>query len=95
MKRRGELIKVGDLFAQYRSRIVAPQGSVVTVVVEVVVDVCGITITPEQVMYKVSSRVISLQVPSVLKHEIIRHKEEILLHCQGRLGVKSAPNDIR
>lgn len=94
MKQRGELTKVGDLFSHYRTRIVAPQASVVAVVVEVIVDVCGITVTSDRIVYNVASRTLSLQLPSVIKHEIIRHKEEILLHCHGRLGARSAPKDI-
>jgi hypothetical protein len=94
MKRRGELVKVGDLFSHYRSRIIAPQASVVSVFVEVVADICTITLKLEQVSYKVTSRTIVLHTPSILKHEIMRHKADVLLHCQGRLGVKSAPKEI-
>ncbi len=94
MKRRGELIKVGNLFDKYKDKIRAPQASVVVVVIDVIKDVCGITLQTQQVSYTVSSRTVTIHAPSILKHEVMRHSSEILVHCQGRLGDISCPKQI-
>lgn len=95
MKRRGELIKVGGLFEKYKKILIAPQASVVGVFIEVVSDLCKINLKQNQVSYSVSSRTITLHVPSILKHEILRHNQDILDHCRGRLSEKNCPKVIR
>lgn len=95
MKRQGELVKVSSLFAKYQKNLTAPQASVIKVVVEVIYDVCGFKIESKQVTYAVHSKTVTIQLPSVLKHELQRHNEEILLHLKGRLGEKSCPKYIR
>jgi len=94
MKRRGELIKVGNLFNKYKDRIRAPQASVVIVFIDIVKDVCGITLEPQQISYTVSSRTVTIYASSILKHEVLRHSPDILRHCQGRLGDISCPKQI-
>lgn len=95
MKRRGELIKVSGLFEKYKKTLIAPQSSVVTVFTEVVSDVCKINLKKNQVTYSVTSKTITLQTPSIIKHEILRVQQEVLDHCRGRLGDKSCPKNIR
>jgi len=94
MARRGELIRVGSLFEKYRKTIIAPQASVIQVVIEVVSDVCNLNLKPSQVKYQVASKTIVIQAPAIIKHEISRHSEDILNHCRGRLGVKNSPKVI-
>lgn len=94
MARRGELVRVGSLFEKYKKTIIAPQASVIQVVVEVVSDVCDITLKTSQVKYQVASRTVIIQAPAILKHEILRHSEDVLNHCRGRLGVKNSPKVI-
>jgi hypothetical protein len=93
MKRRGELISVGGLFDKYKTLLKPPQQSVIIVFTEVVSDIVGIPIKKEQVSYSVSSKTITLHLPSIVKNEIFLNKENILDHCKGRLGNYS-PKDI-
>lgn len=94
-KRRGEIIKVSDLFEKYKTRFKAPQGSVIKEVVEVITDITGLKIKPEQVKYSVHTKVISLAVPSIIKQEIIFKQDEILIHLKARLGEHGSPTLIR
>lgn len=92
--RRGEVTKLSDLFQVYRERLVAPQGSVVKVLIEVVYDLFHITLKETDCAYTPSSHILKLNVRGPLKTEILLRKKEILTHMKGRLGGKSAPNDI-
>lgn len=92
---RGEGVKkISDLFASYKKRLRAPQKSVVIAFIDVVQDVCEITLKESEVSYTPSSHTISLRVPGQIKTEILFQKEEIILHLKGRLGVQSAPTNI-
>lgn len=89
MKRRGELIKVGSLFDKYKNILEPPQATVLSEVVEVIEDVCGVVLQKKYIKYSVSTKTISITAPGVLKQEVLRRQAEILLHLRGRLGVKS------
>lgn len=91
LKRRGEIIKVSDLFEKYKKVLKAPQASVVKEVIDVVNDLTGIKIDRKFIKYAVSSRTISITAPSVLKQEIKLHQGDILLHLRARLGDNSVP----
>ena len=73
-----QMKRVGDLFEKYRLKIKAPQASVEKACVEVVKEVTGFDIKPDQVTYTVSTETLSLQVPSVLKSELRFYNKEIL-----------------
>jgi len=89
MKRRGELIKVGSLFDKYKNILQPPQATVLAEVVEVIFDVCGVTVAQKHIKYSVATRTISLTAPSILKQEVMRRQTEILTHLRGRLGAKA------
>ncbi len=93
-KGRGEAIKISNLFEVYKTRLKAPQGTVIKTFEEVVEDMFGIKIRSEQSSYTVTSRTIHVTAGGPLKSEIMLHKKEILAHLRGRLGEKSAPKDI-
>jgi hypothetical protein len=86
--------RVGDLFAKYRDKIKPPQASVEKVCVAVIKDVTGFEVTLEQVTYTVSTRTVSLQVPSVLKSELRFYQQQILEQLRTQLGGDSAPLTI-
>jgi len=94
-KRRGEIIKVSDLFEKYKARFKPPQRSMINEVVEVITDITGLKIKPEQIKYSVHTKVISLAVPAVIKQEIIFKHDEIIIHLKARLGEYNAPSLIR
>ncbi len=71
------------LLARY-AHIKAPEGSVRDAFVAAVDTTLGIEIPPEQV--RVKNKTATLSVPSVIKHEIHIHKEEILKKVSEDLG---------
>ena len=92
--RRGEIIKVADLFEKYKKVLRAPQSSVIKEVIEVITDLTGVALRPKYVKYAVHSKTVSITAPAILKQEIKLHQEEILIHLKARLGEKSVPKII-
>ena len=93
-KRRGEVVAVKDLFAKYRTTLIAPQKTVELEMVRAVGEVCGFTLKEEQVSYTVSTKTISLRAPAVLRQEIKLKEKDLLKVLAGVLGKKSAPLHI-
>lgn len=91
---RGGITKIADLFAVYKLRLKAPQGAVVKAFSEVVLDLLNIQVKDGWCSYSVTSRMLYISSTGPFKSEILMHKKEILTHLKGRLGEKSAPNDI-
>lgn len=85
---------IGDLFERYRTRIKAPQASVEKECAAVITKVTGFTVSVEQINYTVSTRTISLQVPSILKSELRFKQQQILQELENRLGKDGCPKII-
>ncbi len=94
MKRRGEITAVKDLFEKYRTRLRAPQKTVELEAIRVIGEVTGLVLKEHQVAYTVSSRVLSLQVSSLIKQEIKKKSPEVFFELKARLGEKGAPQQI-
>ena len=86
--------KVGDFFDKYRKRFKAPQASVEKACASVIQEVTGFGVKEEQVSYIVSTRTISLQIPSVLKSELRFHYPSILKKLEELLGKDGSPKVI-
>ncbi len=86
--------QVGDLFEKYKTRFKAPQASVERECLLVIKQVTGFDILPAQIKYTVSTRTISLQVPSILKSELRFHHAAILQELETRLGKGGCPKVI-
>ncbi|MCD5381615.1 MAG: hypothetical protein LR008_03510 [Candidatus Pacebacteria bacterium] len=86
--------RVGDLFAKYHTRFKAPQATVEKACVEVVKDVTGFDIEKSQVVYKVGTKTLSLQIPSILKSEMKLSFPLILKKLEERLGENKSPKTI-
>lgn len=86
--------RLGDLFDKYKTRFKAPQASVEKAFIEVVKEITGYEITTDQVTYTVSTRTISLQIPSILKSELRFHHRLILEKLTTQLGREGAPKTI-
>ncbi len=86
--------QIGDLFEKYKTRLKVPQASVEKECIVVIKEVTGFELTREQVSYTVSTRVIHLQIPSVLKSELRFHQAAILEQLKHRLGKDGCPNAI-
>ncbi len=79
--RRGEIIKVGDLFEKYKNVLRAPQSSVIKEVIEVIAELTGVTLSPKYLKYAVHSTTVSITAPAILKQEAVSAGEAI---CRGR-----------
>jgi hypothetical protein len=78
--------QISELFARYKDRIKAPQASVEKECVAVISEVTGLSVTVEQVTYTVSTKTLSLRVPSILKNELRLRQQDILCELKNRLG---------
>ncbi|MFT7644700.1 MAG: hypothetical protein ACI9BF_000351 [Candidatus Paceibacteria bacterium] len=86
--------KVGDFFDKYRKKFKAPQASVEKACASVIKEVTGYEVKEECVSYTVSTRTISLQIPSVLKSELRFHYPLILKKTEDLLGKEGSPKVI-
>jgi len=86
---------IGNLFEKYRLTIKAPQGSVETEAVAVIEKVTGFKLKKVQVVYTVSTKTLSLNIPSILKTEVLFKREQILNELQKNLGKDSSPQVLR
>lgn len=93
-KTKYELTPVKDLFAVYKNRLKAPEGSVIDAFVEVVSDVVGVDVPKEGIRYNPHTKTITITGRAVLRSEIQKRKIEIITHLKGRLGAKNAPETI-
>lgn len=86
--------RIGDLFESYKKRFKAPQASVEKEVIDVFKEVTGFELSPDQVVYTVSTKTLFLQVPSVYKTELRFHHPAVLKELKKRLGEEGAPQTI-
>lgn len=91
--KRGEVVKLGSLFEKYEKLLIPPQASVEKEVIKIIGEVCGRTLVPGQVSYTVATKMVYLKVPSILKSDIMRSREEILSRLRSSLV--QGPTDIR
>ena len=87
--------RLGDLFERYRTQIKAPQASVEKECVVVIQELTQFELQLSQIEYTVSTRTISLRVPSILRTEILFKKTAILDTLKARLGADNCPTYIR
>jgi hypothetical protein len=85
---------VGDLFEKYRHLLKPPQASVEKECLEVIKKITGFDLSEYKITYTVSTRTISLGVPSVLKSEIKFNQEKILSQLRINLGETNCPKII-
>ena len=89
-----EMKKLSLLFERYQKILVPPQASVEKRTAEIICEITPLQVTAAQVHYSVGTKTISLQVPSVLKSELQRHKTAILGRLEQEMGVKNCPKTI-
>tara|TARA_B100000508_G_scaffold78473_1_gene61021 strand:- start:17717 stop:18013 length:297 start_codon:yes stop_codon:yes gene_type:complete len=86
--------RIGNLFDRYKNHFKPPQASVEKEVREVIKEITGFSLELGKINYTVSTKTISLKVPSVLKTEIMFKQEEILSSLKDKLGKDSSPQKI-
>ncbi len=94
LKRRGEITAVRDLFAKYKTTLQAPQKTVELEAILVVGELTGITLKESHISYTVSSRVLHIKAPSIIRQEIQLKNPAVLAELKKRLGTKSSPLTI-
>ena len=93
-KKKGEIVKVKDLFEKYRKVLQAPQKTVELEAIRVVGELTHIKLLEHQVVYTVNTRTLAIQASSMLKQEVKMHNKAILDELKKRLGEKSSPHHI-
>lgn len=88
------IVKISDLFKKYTHILKAPQGTVIKNFIEVIQELFGITLRPDQCAYSVASRTLTVRISGTLKTEITLQKKKILSEMEGRLGEKSTIKEI-
>lgn len=91
---RGEVVRVGSLFDQYKKRFTAPQKTVVVACIAVLKEVFSIELHENQCSYKPQTRTLSLTVSGTIKTEIQLQKQKILALIRERVGDNGAPTNI-
>ncbi len=91
---RGEIKKIGDLFAVYKNRLRAPQGAVTKAFVSVIQEEFNYQVPTTACSYNVHTRVLHVRVTGPLKSEIIFRKKKILTILKTTLGEKGYPTEI-
>lgn len=84
---------ISDLFSKYKKTLTPPQASIIKEFVVVCEAVSGYKIKPEQCSYTTTTRTIHLNIPSLLKSEVLLQKTNILKKLKTNLG-KNSPNNI-
>jgi hypothetical protein len=87
--------RLGDLFEHYRTKFKAPQASVEKECLVIIKELTQFDLQLSQVEYTVSTRTLSLRVPSILRTEILLRKTEILEKLKAHLGADNCPTYIR
>lgn len=86
--------QIGDLFAKYKHTLKPPQATVERESVLVISQVVGINLSPTQLSYTTSTRILKVNAPGIIRSEVLRHKEDILNKLRQTLGVKNSPHTL-
>ena len=86
--------RVGDLFSKYKNKLRPPQSTVEKECSAAVKVVTGFTVAAEKITYNTHTKVIYLQVPSLLKTELVFYHERIILEMRKNLHEAEVPKTI-
>lgn len=86
--------KVGDLFEKYKIHFKAPQATVEKACSEAIFKVTGFKVSSDLITYTVSTKTLSMQIPSVLKSELRFHYQSIFKELKNILGETGSPETI-
>lgn len=86
--------QLGNLLLRYKKHFVPPQATVEKESIMVIKEVSGIELLPHQVSYTVSTRVLIIKAPSLIRSELRFHFGAILLELKKTLGDKNSPTTI-
>ena len=86
--------QLGNLLARYIKVFKPPQASVEKECIAVIAEVCGITLLPHQIEYRVATRTIQLKAPSLLRSELKLKSGLILAELAKRLDSSTTPTSL-
>lgn len=86
--------QLGNLLTRYGKIFKPPQASVEKECIEVIAEVCGITLLPHQIEYRVATRTLQLKTPSLLRSEIKLKSKLILVELAKRLDASTTPTTL-
>ncbi len=90
----GNSEQLGNLLLRYKKIFKPPQESVLIEVARVVSEVVGVSVSSKQFNYTVSSKIVYIKTPSLIKSEIIKKKADIKKALSERLGEGNVPLDF-
>jgi protoporphyrinogen oxidase len=94
-KQRGQgIVRVSNLFDKYKKTLRAPQKTVINTFIEVVQELYGMTVRPDQCAYSPQSQTLTLRASGMLKTEVRLGKKHIINYMREKLGEKNAPKEI-
>ncbi len=88
------IVKISNLFQKYATILKAPQGTVIKNFIEVIQEIFGVTLRPDQCAYSVTSRTLTVRISGTIKTEITLQKKKIFSMMEERLGEKSTIKEI-
>lgn len=86
--------KLSSLFTKYQNTLRAPERTVCTEAAAVINELLGIAVSEKQLSYSPHNRILHIK-NGMLRSEILPHTAEICAHLKGRLGARSAPQQLR
>ncbi len=86
--------QLGNLLARYRSIFKPPQATVEKECISVIAEVCGVTLLPHQIEYRVATRTLQLKTPSLLRSELKMKSNLILTELAKRLDASTTPTTL-
>ncbi len=86
--------QLGNLLARYKNLFKPPQATVEKECIAVIAELCGVTLLPHQVEYRVATRTLQLKAPSLLRSELKMKSQLILDELVKRLGSSTAPTTL-
>ena len=94
MKKESGPKHLSSLFDRYKKVLTAPEQTVIDTATVVIEELLHIDVSKKHIAYSPQTRVLHIK-HGLLRSSVLPHKAEILNHLKGRLGVRSAPQDIR
>ena len=86
--------QIGNLLERHRKNLKPPQSTIERLSASVIKEVTGFSIKPEQVSYAVSTRTITLKVPSIVRSELKQHYKKILTELKKQTSEETVPKTI-
>lgn len=86
--------QLGNLLAKYQKLFKPPQATVEKACIEVIADVCGVTLLPHQVEYNVATKTLQLKTPSLLRSELKMKSQLVLDELAKRLDASTTPTTL-